>query len=280
MNLNFVNDVFGRLVSITRKHAPEIMASMGIAGFVTTAVMAVKATPEAMELIEEKKKEENVDELSAVDTIKAAWKPYVPSVVTGVASTFCVVGSVSTSLRRTAVATTAYEMTRTYLNEYRNKVIETIGEKKEQRIQNAVIQDRIENNPPVQNINIVAPDDDGIIRQLYFEPITNDYILCTPAEINTRMAKCYEAMNNSFEDQLSAYTVVDILSDSKLIDIQTNSFVNLLMNEGWGRSYPNEGFSVEISKTPEPVLKGRWKGCSCFPIEYGYMPNLDFKAPY
>ena len=38
------------------KHSPEILTGIGIAGMVTTVVLAVKATPKALQLIEEKKR--------------------------------------------------------------------------------------------------------------------------------------------------------------------------------------------------------------------------------
>ena len=39
------------------KHSPEILTGIGIAGMITTVVLAVKATPKAINLIEEKKKD-------------------------------------------------------------------------------------------------------------------------------------------------------------------------------------------------------------------------------
>ena len=38
-----------------KKHSPEILTGIGIAGMITTTVMAVKATPKALILLEEKK---------------------------------------------------------------------------------------------------------------------------------------------------------------------------------------------------------------------------------
>ena len=40
-----------------KKHSPEILTGIGIAGMITTTVMAVKATPKALILLEEKKDE-------------------------------------------------------------------------------------------------------------------------------------------------------------------------------------------------------------------------------
>ena len=39
----------------TIKHSPEILTGVGIAGMVTTTVMAVRATPKAIRLLEDEK---------------------------------------------------------------------------------------------------------------------------------------------------------------------------------------------------------------------------------
>ena len=41
------------------KHSPEILTAVGIAGMITTTVLAVKATPKALESIDEEKKRRN-----------------------------------------------------------------------------------------------------------------------------------------------------------------------------------------------------------------------------
>ena len=46
-----------------KKHSPEILTGIGIAGMITTTVMAVKATPKALILLEEKKDELDTDRL-------------------------------------------------------------------------------------------------------------------------------------------------------------------------------------------------------------------------
>ena len=113
------------------KHSPEILVGVGIAGMLTTVVLAVKATPKALTLIEEKKEEQEVDELTPVETIKATWKCYIPAAVTCVASTACIIGASAVNAKRNAALATAYTLSETALKEYKAKVVETIGEKKE-----------------------------------------------------------------------------------------------------------------------------------------------------
>ena len=87
------------------KHSPEIMIGMGMAGMVATTVMAVKATPKALVLIDQAENEKN-DELTKTEVLKAAWKPYIPAAVTCVLSVGCIIGGTSANMRRmTAMAT-------------------------------------------------------------------------------------------------------------------------------------------------------------------------------
>ena len=114
------------------KKSPEILVGIGIAGMVTTVVLAVKATPKAIVLMEQKKEELKEDKLSPVEVVKAAWKCYIPAAVIGCASITCVVGASTVHARRNAALATAYSLSQSALREYRGKVIETFGEKKEQ----------------------------------------------------------------------------------------------------------------------------------------------------
>ena len=144
------------------EHAPEILTGIGIAGMITTTVLAVKATPKALELINEKKQEENVDELKAIDVVKATWKCYVPATVTCSLSVACLVGASAVNFRRNAALAAAYRLSETALDEYRRKVIDTIGEKKERSIREEIDKDHLEQNPVSKNEVIVTSKGDTL----------------------------------------------------------------------------------------------------------------------
>lgn len=129
------------------KHSPEILTGIGIAGMISTVVLAVRATPKALDLIEEKKIEEDLDELTPVETVKTAWKCYIPAAVTGTMSVVCLIGASSVSAKRNAALATAYTISESALREYKSKVVETIGEKKEKHIRDEIAKERVENNP-------------------------------------------------------------------------------------------------------------------------------------
>ena len=122
MNKPNLENAFKSVRLFTSKHTPEILTGIGIAGMVTTTVLAVKGTPKALKLIEMKKEEEGVDKLTALETVKTTWKCYIPAAVIGTASIACLVGASSVSMRRNAALATAYKLSETALTEYREKV--------------------------------------------------------------------------------------------------------------------------------------------------------------
>ena len=128
------------------KHSPEILTGIGVTGMITSTVLAVKATPKALILLEDAKDRKKGD-LTAIETVKAAWKPYIPAVVTGVASVTCIIGASTVSTKRNAALAAAYTLSEKTLLTYRDKVIESIGDKKEKEIREKISQDEIDKHP-------------------------------------------------------------------------------------------------------------------------------------
>ena len=54
------------------KHGPEILTGIGIAGMLTTTVLAVKGTTKAVRLLDERKYELETDKLTVKETVKVA----------------------------------------------------------------------------------------------------------------------------------------------------------------------------------------------------------------
>lgn len=138
------------------KHSPAILTALGITGMIGTTVLAVKATPKALDLIENKKEELDKDKLTVAETVKATWKCYVPAAITCATSAACLIGASSVHTKRNAALATAYKLSESALIEYRDKVVETIGEKKEQSVRDAIAKDHVEKNPVTNNEVIIT----------------------------------------------------------------------------------------------------------------------------
>lgn len=129
-----------------RKHSPEILTGLGVVGMIATTITAVTATPKALELVNENKDENGY--ISKKDIIKVAWKQYIPSSLIGIASIACIVGSNKVSLHRSALLAAACSISEEKLKEYKSKVVDVLGEKKEKEdVYESIIQDRIDDSP-------------------------------------------------------------------------------------------------------------------------------------
>lgn len=147
MNKKSISTMVRSLQSATKKHSPEILTGIGIAGMITTIVMAVRATPKALILIDEKKEELETEKLSPKELLRTTWKCYIPTTAIGTVSVLCLIGASSVNVRRRAALATAYTLSESALKEYQEKVVEAIGEKKEQSVQDEIAKDKIEKNP-------------------------------------------------------------------------------------------------------------------------------------
>ena len=145
------------------KHSPEILTGIGVTGMITSTVLAVKATPRALELLEEAKM--TTDEKLPIKTVvRVAWKPYLPSILLSTASIACIVGASTVSTKRNAALATAYALSEKTLTTYRDKVIETIGEKKEKEIRTHIAQDEVDNKPVSSSQVIITGKGDSLCK--------------------------------------------------------------------------------------------------------------------
>lgn len=153
------------------KYRPEILLGIGISGFITTTVLVAKATPKALELIEKAKEDKKNEKFSKIDAMKVAWKPYIPAVVMGSLSIFFLVGSNSASVKQKAALATAYTISESAYSEYRSKVKDILGEKKEKVIREEIALDKIRNNPARKTAII----DTGMGSTICYDPLSDRY---------------------------------------------------------------------------------------------------------
>jgi uncharacterized FAD-dependent dehydrogenase len=122
-------------------NAPEVLIGMGLAGMLTSTIMAVKATPKAMDIIKEEEDYLNRD-LTRAEKVKLTWKPYAPAAIGYCVSAALIIKANDVNNARSAMFAGAYKLSEKALLDYKDKVIETIGEEKEREISDKVIKDR------------------------------------------------------------------------------------------------------------------------------------------
>lgn len=232
---------------------------MGIAGMITTTVLAVSATPKALTLIEEKKKELEVDSLAPVETVKTAWKCYVPAAVTCVASIGCLIGSNSVHSKRHAALATAYKLSETAFTEYREKVVETIGEKKEKTVRDKVSKSQIENNP-ITNTEVIVT---GKGQTLFYDQHSGRYFYSTIDKIHRAANKLNHEINTDPFD--GGRSLNDFYDEIGLAPTATGD------NLGWNT---NVGL-IDIYLSAQMIEEGEHEGEPCAVINYMHPPQYE-----
>lgn len=199
MDLSPLTNTARQIGKTLTKHSPTILTGLGVAGFISTVFMAVKATPKAMEILEHERNfrhdEYGIkydDPINIQDTVQLTWKVYTPSAMMGLLSIGCVIGATSINNRRTAALSSLFAVAESTLKEYQAKVVETIGENKEKKIRADIAADELKKNPLESKAIIVS----GLGDTLCYDAYTGRYfkgdvedIKRTINEFNHRLLK-------------------------------------------------------------------------------------------
>lgn len=240
--------------SATVKHSPEILTGVGIAGMITTTVMAVRATPKAISLLDDEKRRQNVDKLEPVDVFKTTWKCYIPATITGTVSVACIVGASSVNARRNAALTAAYTLSESTLRDYRRKVVETIGEKKEQTVRDAVAKEQLEKKPVENKEVIITAKGDT----LCFDVVSGRYF---KSDID-KIKKAENELNRQMRDEMYV-SLNDFYYEIGLDPVKVGEDLGWNIDDG----YIDVHFSSQLATDGTP----------CLVIDYGYGPRYDFR---
>lgn len=105
------------------KNAPAILSIGACVGVVVTAVLAVKATPKAIDIIEECEKEKYAP-LTKFEKMQVTAKTFAPAAAACAATIACIIASHKMSVKQIAQATAALAAVREAFVQYRSKVFD------------------------------------------------------------------------------------------------------------------------------------------------------------
>ena len=141
--MNF-KEIRNNIITKATEKSPEILVGMGLAGMLTSTVLAVKATPKALDILAQED-----EDLTNLEKVKKTWKCYIPATIGYCTSAACIIAATSTNNKRNAMLAGAYKLSESALLEYRNKVVEIVGEEKEKEIRDSIAKDRVEDRPVI-----------------------------------------------------------------------------------------------------------------------------------
>lgn len=251
-------------VTFAEKNSSVILTGLSIAGMVTTAIAAYKASPKAheimqkyhddMKLVDKDDKEAKREVIK--ETVKDMTLVMAPSVIMGATTAACIIGGHKVNAKKIAVLSAAYNLADGRLKDYQEKIFETAGEQKLQKVREAIAKDHLQSAPDTPN-NLIIGDGNVLCMDSY----TKRYFQSSAQKIG-------QAINELSSDVISdMYVTLNDFYDKIGLD-QTpigESF-------GWNTDDLQRGtlpiyFTAVLTKDNQP----------CLVVEYECGLKADFK---
>lgn len=228
--------IFSAIGKTTEKfivdNCPAILSGVGVIGTIATAVLAAKGgivSGRKIEDIETERyhdKDASLGPLTTKEKLSWTWKNYIPAAGVGTLTVTSIVMAQRMNMKRAAGLAAAYMISEKKFGEYKDKVTETLGIKKEEAVRADIAQNTVNNNTSTQVI--IAGG-----NVLFYDTMSGRYFRST-------MEKIKQAQNNLNAEILRA-GCANLSEFYELIDLESTPLSNEV---GW-----TSGNQVQIAFT-------------------------------
>lgn len=182
------------------ENSPGILTGLGVAGAVTTAVLAAKAgyrtgmdaSTQYHEALTEDE-ELPAELLEPKHLVKTYWKEFVPPVAAGAVTIAAIITANKIGTRRTAAIAAAFKLSEQLTEEYKDKVVKTLGLQKEEKMRSELAAEKMESNPPPPGMIIVTGSD-----VLFLDELSGRYFHNQVENIKKAVNDINFQVNNNF----------------------------------------------------------------------------------
>lgn len=221
MNLTALMKQAGKLVG---DNSPLILTALGVTGALTTAYLTGAASFRAARYIRYEEESRSVEldggELPTRDKAELVWKLYIPAAATATVTVAAIFYANRIGTRRAAAVATLYSVSERAFDEYKKKVIERVGVKKEQSYRDEIAQDRVTKNPPNSREIIIT----GNGEVLCHESFTGRYFHSDMETLRKAQNDInYEVMNSSYASLSDFYNLVGLPQTSYSDEVGWNA---------------------------------------------------------
>ena len=188
-----MNNLLDTLKMFAKKNGPTILTCIGSVGVVVTSVMAVKATPKAIVLLEDARSEKG-DDLTKFEKVMVAGPAYIPTIIVGASTVACVFGASILNQRQQAALMSAYALLDSTYKEYQSKVVDLYSEEADSRVKKEIAKDKYLGDDKLVDNDALFYDE---FSGRYFES-TNAKVLKAEYETNKKISDHGGACLNDF----------------------------------------------------------------------------------
>lgn len=224
-------DIARRSQKFTIDNSPLLLTITGAIGIGATAYLAWRGGFKAALILDQYEAEHPKPDLKK--KVNLVWRELVPPVVAGGVTVIAVVGANQIGTKRTAALAAAYSISETAFKDYKKKVVEKIGEHKEQAVRDEIAQERVNANPLGANEVVVVSEGEVECYDQYsgrYFSATMEEIKRAQNEVNHQINNQGYASLNDFYDAvgLSRINVGDEVGwkIEKLLDVNITTTLN------------------------------------------------------
>lgn len=246
-------------VRIINQNSPTILTGIAVLGIVGIVVTTVKATPKALEILEEKQKKlEELEErqktkndetefdykkekrIALLDTGLKLAKTYCPVIIISGLTIAAVIFANRINIKRLATVASLYSASDSALKEWKNKTLETVGKSKEAEI-NGKVNDESLLKHPLDRSNVVIT---GNGETLCYDKMSGRYFKSDAEYIRKIM--------NDFNFQLHNEFVLSLNEFYEMLGLDS---IDLAEDIGWNANNPLEvRFDSRLASNGSPCL--------------------------
>lgn len=251
---------------LANQNSPVILAGVAVTGTVATAYLTGRASFKAAKIINELEvmhtehrnhngpDDENAP-MSRVEKVREVWRLYLPPVAIGITTIAAIIVAHRINSKRLAALAVASGISERALQEYKEKVVQKLGETKARNLRDEIAQDRVSNQPLGREIILAGTGD-----VLCFDMTTGRYFVSSVEDIKRAENKINHELNNFMSASLSQFYDEIGLPPTTYSD-----------NVGWnGNNQVEIHFSTVMSPDNRP----------CVAIDFANQPISDYHRVY
>lgn len=248
-------------------HSTTILTAAGVTGTLATAYLTGRATFKAARIIEENQilfdsqevngsaiavPSKEIRELTSTAKVKLIWHLYIPPVGIGALTITSIIMANKVSSKQIAALTVASGISERAFKEYKEKVVEKLGDRQDRDIRDEIAQDRVTNTP----VNLREVMVIGAGEVLCFDMSSGRYFQSTVEDIK----RAENRVNHELINFMSAS--LTLFYDEIGLTPTTHSD-----SVGWNM---NNKLDVVLSTTLSPDNR------PCIAVDFRQQPSSDY----
>lgn len=209
MNFVGLTNVLQKTKFLLNQNSSTILTGVGVVGTVGTAYLTGRASFRAAGILDDAKADTQPDPtgqngsipvaLTKFEVVKITWREYLPAVGTGIITVGAIIVAHRIDAKRVVALTVASGISERAFKEYREKVIERLGDRQDVKLRDEIAQDRV--NRTSGNELVIAGDG----KVLCMDMLTGRYFMSTPEELKRAENKINHSLNTQMGASLSEF---------------------------------------------------------------------------